>query len=436
MTRWLSGIVIVTCLLQSGEVHAQQNYLPQPGFHNTGYIGDAAPGYYAPHGSSPGSLYAQLVPGRNGGFLGGGRPPLVEIDQYLNQAWVRFDYLYWDMKGSGGRFVGAPVAPNAVGEPFDLTGQTTDVTRQLLASDRLGVPRTTLINGILTRNVVVVPQLGEAEEEGISGFRGSFGIPLNDGAIEANGFVFEDLETTSGHRTNPQTVRIGGVPVLIDGNANSSLFVLFSENMNVELSTRLHGFEANWVKRAFTPNASMTISPIVGLRYLKLTDNFLINGTDVPDSNDPTTVLNPRIFTRTQNDTIGPQIGLRAESRMKRFTLGTDLKLLFGVNRVESVLGTRQLFDLTEAPQSAIAEHTEFSPTVDFSVYGKCRATEHINLIVSYQALVGSGYGRAFNQVIYNAPSAVTDPPEFGIAEDTDDFYVHGLVLGLEIILP
>lgn len=437
MTRWLSGIALVVCGLLSVTGQAQDSW-PQSGFPSTGYIG------------APGSGPSQQNVWGEGGYYGGGSDPYAQLrpgqgyesDRRLGallggpvrESWVRFDVLHWSIKGADETLLGAPVAPDTVGTPYDLSGQ--DRSRRLQALDR--------ITGARPQTFGVVPTLGQSEESGIVGFRGSFGIPTVIGDFEANGFVFEEHNETV--KVTPFTDSfafqnlslIGAVTMTNDGVIVNDTMILFSEGLKAAHNVDFYGFETNLVNLPFTPNSSLLIRPIVGFRYLNLRDQLTISGQDVPDPlNDPTNVLNHYISSRSQNHVFGPQIGFRAESQMaQRFTLGTDFKLLFGINRIQNRVNTEQIFTMTELPQEDTTEVTRFAPVVDFSVYGRLKAHEYVNLMISYQLLVGDGFSRSYDTINYDASSSVTDPPQIRSKNSLDTFYAHGLVLGVEIVFP
>ncbi|MDA7527704.1 BBP7 family outer membrane beta-barrel protein [bacterium] len=423
MTRWLSGIAFLICGLLPLMGSAQDSW-QQSGFPSTGYIGQPGP----PGGW--GDPYAQLRPGYDDGRE---RKIAAILSGPVQESWIRFELLHWRIKGADDTLIGAPVAPEVDGTPFDLTAR--DRSRRLQALDR--------VTGARPQTFAVVPRIGDSEEPGQTGFRGSFGIPTTVGDFEFNGFVLEEYNETV--RVSPfidnigiqSASLIGAVSLLNDGVVVNDTMILFNQGLNVNHTTSLYGFEANLVNLAFTPNVDVEIRPIIGVRYLNLEDNLNISGTDIPDAvNDPTNILNHRISSSAQNHIFGPQVGFRASSKMRRFTLGTDVKLLLGVNRVQDQVRTEQIFTMDELPQTDSNEHTEFAPTFDFSVYGKFAASDHINLLISYQALVGARYSRSYDTIRYNAPAAVNDPPDITAQDGLSKFYAHGLTLGLEIIFP
>lgn len=439
MTRWLSGVILLTFGILATPGYAQGPQ-PQSGFQNTGYLGappQSHSGSWAPRPYGPpvgGGLHAQLVPNDGGRLLG----PETRLGSLLrnntNRSWIRFDYLHWDIKGADGTLVGAPVPLNPNGTPVDYSG--TDRSNRLIARDRSG-----------TRPLVdtfgIVPRVGQAEENGLNGFRGTIGIPTSAGDFEASAFVLEEFNQTI--NVNPVVDQFGfvdrtlfGVVTLFeDGQLVDDAMVLFSEGMRTSLTTNIYGMEANWVNNPFTPNVGLTVRPIVGVRYMNFKEQLSITGTDRPDPiMNPTLILNHRIHSLSQNHIFGPQVGFRAESRRNSLTFGTDLKFLFGINRISNQVETAQIFTIDEVPQTHTDDKTRFAPIIDFSVYGKYHATENISFLVAYQLIAGSGFSRAYDTIFYNASAAVNAPPEIGTRNQLSTFYAHGLTLGMEIILP
>lgn len=438
MTRWLSGIFILTLAILPATGHAQVPQ-PQSGFQNTGYIGASPQSHPGSWGQSPyvppagGAAHAQLLPNDGGWILGPETRLGSLISNNANRSWVRFDFLHWDIKGADGTLVGAPVAPQSDGTPYDLTG--VDRSNRLNATDR--------INGARPQTFVVVPRMGQAEENGLNGFRGTIGVPTTIGDFEASAFVLEEFNQTV--RVTPfldtynfgNNLLIGAVTLLDDGQVVDNVMILFNEGMTTSLSTNFYGLEANWVNNPITPNVGLTIKPIAGVRYLNFKEQLSITGSDRPlPVNDPTLVLNHRINSLSQNHILGPQVGFRAESHRKRMTLGTDFKFLFGFNQISNQVDTAQIFNVDELPQVDTDDKTRFAPIVDFSVYGKYHATENLSFLISYQLIAGSGFSRAYDTINYDAPSAVNDPPTIGTRNQLSTFYAHGLTLGVEIIFP
>ncbi len=436
MTRWLSGIILIFGILST--TGFSQGPWPQSGFQNTGYLGappPSHPGSWAPSSYGPpggGGANAQLVPG-NGGWLGPEARIGSLIGNNASRSWIRFDFLHWDIKGADGTLTGAPVSPQTDGTPYDLTA--IDRLNRLPAEDR--------INGARPQTFAVVPRVGQAEENGLNGFRGTIGIPTTAGDFEASAFVLEEFNQTI-HTApfvdnfNFQTqLLIGAVTLLDDGQVSDNVMILFNQGMTTSLTTNIYGLETNWINNPFTPNVGITVKPIVGIRYLNFKEQLSISGSDIraPLTN-PNEILNHRINSLSQNHIYGPQVGFRAEGRRKRFSYGTDFKFLFGLNRISDQVETAQIFDIDELPQVDTHDKTRFAPIVDFSVYGKYHATDYLSFLISYQLFAGSGFSRAYDTINYDAPSSVNDPPTIGTRNNLSTFYAHGLTLGMEIILP
>lgn len=444
MNRWLSGIVIFICSVVTTAGVAQVPLLhvsgESPGTAKRADL-SLADDFVLPilghhnHYSGISSVdRAQLVPDERHWAFG----PESRLGSLWNQGpgdvWVRFDLLHWRIKGADNTRIGAPVGPSdPFGTPYDLTGR--DRLRRLNAIDRISGPR--------PESHAIVPFIGSSEENGLNGFRGTFGIPTTVGVFEGSGFVLEDFQDrviinpTLDSFVIPPSTGIGAITLLSNGNVVSDAMVLFSEGLQVRHATRIFGFETNWVNNPVRPNVGTTLQPIVGFRYISFEDNLQIRGSDIPDPNDPFTVLDHRINSRAENHIFGPQIGFRAESQIRsRFSLGTDLKFMFGFNRFADQVSTSEIFSETELPRVETNEGTRFAPIVDFSVYGRFQATQNMSLLIAYQMLAGGGFSRSYDSIYYNSSASVTDPPRIGVRSSHTSFYAHGINFGLEILLP
>ena len=422
MTRWLTSFVLLISGLLPHAGEAQDQWAPPS------TVGPVQLGAYCPPGHVDAPLYAQLFPKERLDLFGRHDPQTTALlHDTVKSTWIRFDYLYWSIKGAGATQLGANVTPDPINGPFDLSGE--DRSRRLLAQDRVG--------GIRPFTTVVVPEIGEAQEEGLNGFRGNLGIPLSIGDLEANIWILEEFDQVKNQDpfnddiiTGIDNFQIGAVTLLEGGQLSNSTMILFSEDYRATLATDLWGTEMNMVYNAFTPNVSVEVHPILGLQYVNMEEQLVIAGQDMPD---PVTVLDHRIQSDTKNQVFGPQVGLRFVSTKDRFTLQTDAKFLLAFNRIENRLRTQQIFSETEDPRFMREDRTRFAPMFDLSVSLKCQATKHISLFVAYEALVGSGFSRAYDNIRYDASVSTTDPPIIGLQDQVDNFYVHGLVLGGEI---
>ncbi|MEW4489490.1 BBP7 family outer membrane beta-barrel protein [Thalassoglobus sp. JC818] len=437
MTRWLTAQVLLISGLLPMVGYAQDQWMP-PQAYGVSHGEAMPPGHY-PMGSPPpeywdggeacppsSPLYADLFPKERCDFYRGDSDSRLLIESTLRNTWIRYDYLNWGIGGDNTR-LGAPVLPDPINGPFDLSGRDRD--HRLNAQDR--------VTGLRPFTTVIVPKIGDTEHSGLNGSRLTVGVPMSIGELEANIWILEEAEEVE--RVVPfndmivpglNDFQIGAITLLEAGQLSNSTMILFSESYRASLATRVWGTEFNMVCNPLTPNVGIEVRPILGIQYINLSEDLLIAGQDVPD---PGTILNHRIDSHTQNHVFGPQVGVRFVSQIKRLTLATDAKFLFGVNRIENELGTRQLFAADETPRNLDDARTRFAPTFDFSVSAKCQATKNLSMFIAYELLVGGGYARAYDSLYYNSAAGSSDPPAITIDDSVDNFYAHGLVLGVEL---
>lgn len=420
MTRWIAGIVIAFCGLVPAIGFAQTPW-DAPGVQQTGFHfqRQPAPGP-AWHQQNDHVLY-ELLPDRELP-----RVPL-DVSEALSQSYIRFDYLLWQLSDYDDNFIGAPVLDPS----FDLSG--VDRQNRLQANDRtLGARQANIF----------VPSLGKLTMDHLNGFRGTFGLPTNVGIFEAEGFIIEESqqgirrESFDDFATLDFITQLPAITLLDNGVASNTTMILFSEGMSVRIATRLMGAEGNWIGKPAHPNTGLDISPIIGFRYMYLDENMLISGQDIPDPlNAPTTILDHRIGSAAQNNVFGPQIGVKASTSFWKFSVGGEFKFLMGINRIRNRVWTDQIFDVAEETQLSEDQNTRFAPTLDLSIYIRFHASERFTLFAGYDYLLGGGYSRSANNLVYDAPASVTDPPNIRLNTSLERFTAQGLTVGGEFIL-
>ncbi len=119
--------------------------------------------------------------------------------------------------------------------------------------------------------------------------------------------------------------------------------------------------------------------PLFGLRYIRYTNSLTISGFDAIET------LSPSISSRAENNTFGPQFGLRFAYDTKYFSLAADPKVTFGVNRHIDSVSTAQLFSPTEEPTSQKEEKTDFAPVFDLGVSGRIHLSPNWSAFVQLQ---------------------------------------------------
>jgi hypothetical protein len=433
MTRWTTGIVFTIVGLLCGAGFAQDRWEApsahpsgSPMFHPTGHQtgppgGPAAPPTWHYQRQNPDPTIEQLLPNQGVMYDTDSRFAL-DLRETFARSWIRADYLLWSLKGPGRTPLGAPLSADAA---IDADGT-------FPAIDSLGAR-------IETR--AFRPDLESAGLSRLNGIRGAFGIPTRVGSLEAEAWNIQQATRTITHdpfvdtSLQPPVTIIPAVPLLRAGVPSDQRMILFSEDYRARLQTNLFGAEGNWVLNPISPNAPVEISPLVGLRYVRLTESLSIAGTDIPDPlNDPDTVLDHRIDSRSRNNVYGPQLGVRAVTEMGRFTFGAETKVIFGINSTRNQVATEQIFTPDEDPRLEVEGENRFAPMFDLSLYSKIQVTERFSLRVAYELLYAGGFTRAFDNIRYDSAPSITDPPRIGLDVKGRNFYAHGLTIGGELL--
>lgn len=433
MNRWTTGIVFALGGLLSAAGIAQDQWEApsghpsgSPAFHPSGFHtgppgNPAGPPVWHYQRQSPDPTIEQLLPNQGLLYDTDSRFAL-DLRETFARSWIRADYLLWSLKGPDGTRLGAPLASDA-----DLDDQGT-----FPAIDTLGAR-------IETR--AFRPDLESAGLSQLNGIRGAFGIPTRVGSLEAEAWNIQQATRSItadpflDASLEPPTTIIAAVPLLRDGVPSDQRMILFSEDYRTRLQTNLFGAEGNWVFNPVSPNAPIEISPLVGFRYVRLTESLSIAGSDIPDPlNDPETVLDHRIDSRSRNNVYGPQLGLRAVTELGRVTFGAETKVIFGINSTRNMVATEQIFSPEEDPRMEVEGENRFAPMFDLALYSKVQVTERFSLRVAYELLYAGGFTRAFNNIRYDSAPSVTDPPRIGLNVKGRNFYAHGLTIGGELL--
>lgn len=436
MKRWMTGILVALGGLLPTLAHAQDPWM-SPGMQASGFQETLPPGMplqpqrwsnSAQGGYCPPSAntYQQLVPGWGTYLDDHDDPGWLPLKEAFANSYLRVDYLLWDITGPSNVLLGAPNSSGA-----DLSGKTPN--NRLVAVDPVNGPRQ------LTSAIVPTLQQSYMQQSGI---RGVIGVPTREGTLEAETWYIEkgrnniQINPFLDNQIPPGQTLIGGMTLLNNGAVSSTTMILFSQSYQAAQQTALFGAEGNWIFNPFTANVPMEVSPILGFRYIRLQDTLHIFGDDIPDpTNAPTTVLHHDISSLARNNIFGPQIGLKfASTVFKRVDLGAETKFVIGINKMSESVRTQQIYSTAEAPQIHNDQPTRFSPFFDLSLYSKIHLTNNFHLYVGYDLLLGSGISRAYQNIYYNAPASVNDPPAITLQSSHDTFIAHGLAVGGELV--
>lgn len=453
MTRWTTCLILAFGWVIPVSLPAQDPWGSPPAPHS-GYFGPQGPGYVPgpacpPYRSGPRDPYimSELVPKGPFDDADCDAPGLLPFKESLAQSWIRFDYLLWDIRPPENARIGAQTLTN-----FDASGR--DPTTRRLAQGPDTRTRTISLdpaNPLLQSDAfITVVNLNTARQNDINGGRISFGIPTNAGTLEAETWLTQKDHTKivinpvriSQTNVVPLPILIPAIPLLNNGVPADDRNLLFTEGMTVRLETSMFGTEGNWVFNANPPNTGIDWQPLLGFRYIRLEDGMHIYGRDIDISQDPTLILDHDIRSLALNHVFGPQLGLRATTKLWRFTLGAETKFVIGLNRLNNQVRTDEILrestptDPDLVPEQTTIfrdEQTRFAPFLDLSLYSKFHMSDNFALFVAYDLIYGGGISRAYDNVIYDTPASLAnDPPAIRLDGHLTSFYAQGLVVGGE----
>lgn len=381
---------------------------------------------YPPGGMGPGGIapgYGPACPPGNGQYIGGG-PQLVDPDIFydndspidlviretLRRSWMRIEYLHWNIKDPGNRLLGAETATVDPAGPFQ-------------AFDPGNIPRL----GV----AAFVPSTGDVRFDALPGMRLTLGAPTEWGSFEADIWAVMNASTTisADPEIDPTfgfTV-IPAVTLTVNGAPSDTQMILFDNGYDAELRSGMWGAQGNWVGNPVTPQNTLCLSPVVGIRYVKFDEELRISGSDI------TTATNPRITSKSNNNLVGPQLGFRASLDSKWLSFGIEPKVMFGINRHQDTVRATQIFDVANPNAFETNEDTDFAPACNVPAYAKLHLSQNFSLFAGYELLWLSNVSRATEHIVYDSPAIPTDPPQIGLKKHREQVYAHGFMVGGEL---
>ncbi len=426
-----------------------------------------ANGPMGPLPSGPGrTIYEELPDDR--GFLYNDAP----IDRFLKDAfrhaYFRTEYLLWDISDAGDTFLGA-------GSNYETDlGPVNDQSYFQLPDENSG----TVLN-------VFQPRLSGISSNENNGIRGTFGLPVfNAGTFEASIFTLQSnvgrvsASTERGFPSTDADTNGDGVPdtavsvplinagvqgVLINGGLpDGNNFLLWSgidtdgdgnidtPTYDATMKTQVWGTEANFLIEPYDANNPLQISPILGFRYLSFRENLRQtglyddpildqNGQEVIDPVTGRTVtqqVRRRIDSSVHNNLLGPQIGLRAETRQKWFALGVQPKVMMGVNTYRASLDTQNVLTINDPAQNLVDKGTTFGLVGDLEVYSRLYLGDHFSAFVGYNFMWVGSISRPADNIRYNVSTATANSPlrsDFSQDINYSGAILQGLSVGAQL---
>lgn len=383
---------------------------PYPGY--PGYPGySEAPGY-CPPGGSPNTVYEQLPDDL--GFFHEDTPLEALLKNVFRHSYYRGEYLLWNGSAPGNVLLGATAGsyiPSTVGN--------------LIPDNTFNVPT----GNPLTGNVATAtqPSLSAFDVKNLNGFKGTMGLPIGPGAVELSAFVFgnrkNEFDGTSLITQEVSADLTSVPPILTTVPANFigqpinvggvQQIMLYTDTYQATMLSSLWGTEANYIIDA--PNAGtgdlVTFSPLIGFRYLNYRESLSQSGayqivTDPATIPATTATVGREIYSQSNNNSYGPQIGMRIEvAPSKKIVFGAEPKIMLGLNSYTAALSTINVpFDAF--PDSTTFEFhkkaTVFSPIADLQVYSRINVAKHANVYVAYNLMWVGSISRPYDTMGYD----------------------------------
>jgi hypothetical protein len=323
------------------------------------------------------------------------------LDEFLGDvarnSYFRLEYLNYAFKNPEDRLLGSAILSQAdPSVPF----QVTDTGGQLAGEAR-------------------VATTGDLNYPDAQGIRGTVGVQLIGGALEASIFYFSQVEDGSfidrlgdqsrNNPLNPLTPpQFIATSTLTNGQLGNNL-LLYDDSFSTSASAELWGSEANYVFDAYLPEPMFQLRPIVGFRYLNLNED--LNQIGVFDQQDQLLVpLVSRISSYTENSIYAPQIGLRGELVSRWLTLGIEPKLAAGVNVYETSVVTQSLRSAGDPLTKTTASGEKFMFVGELNAYARFHIRQNFSFTVGYQATFIDQVARPASSILYNDNGASADP--------------------------
>jgi hypothetical protein len=230
----------------------------------------------------------------------------------------------------------------------------------------------------------------------------------------------------------------------------------------VQNITRLNGVELSRMYRARQLHSGAWFELLYGVRWLQMQDTFTVNGRNsfnsletLPISPSQTSAVvnyfNPLSdstwMTRTQNNMVGPQIGMRLWRQRQKWITSLETRFMAAANfqtvNQRTVLGNNVLPNTADALDSGLffpvifqgigsnysTFATTFAPVGELRVNVSYQVTRSVGLKVGYTGIVAGGITRASNRVDYSGPNLIS------ILDGNNNqlFYANGVNFGVEI---
>ncbi|MDA0281862.1 MAG: BBP7 family outer membrane beta-barrel protein [Planctomycetota bacterium] len=339
-----------------------------------------------------------------------------------SDSYFRLEYLNYNFDGPGNTLLGAPVLSQI------------DPTTPFPVTDTGG-------NSIGEARVATTSPIRYSDGQAI---RATLGIPLIGGTLEgnifffsqvSNGFIIDELgaPTTGNPLDLPQFV---ATSTRTNGQIGNNL-LLYDDSYSATMSAELWGSEGNFIFDAYLPDPMLQLHPIVGFRYLNLTEE--LGQIGVFDQQDNlVTPLTSRINSESRNQLYTPQIGLRVELKNRWLTLGFEPKLGVGANSYSDTVTTQSLSSDGDPFTSSTVSGSRFTAVGELNLYARLHIRQNIALSIGYSNTWLYNVTRAHSSIFYDDIPGVDAngqpfDPAIVAGPSFENFKFGGLTTSIEI---
>jgi len=411
----LLSVGVSRCEAQTYGAYGQPIACPPGSMHQSGHPMPITP-HYTP---GPANWVQEDITADRGGLYED--TPLDEfIKDVSRDAFVRLEWLSWGYRKPGNGALGSQILSTTdPRERFDIT----------VGGTNFGDARVETLEGI--------------KADQVSGIRGTVGLPLAMGDVEASIFYFENF--SAGTRVDgsdgigfeavpgdPTTVQFIATTTLTNGQLSNNAF-LYDSSFSTRYESNLWGSDINYVFDAALSEPFIQIRPMFGFRYLAIDEQLDQLGVfDGQGQLTPAQIVRSQIGSTSENNVYIPQVGVRIETTSRWLTLGVQPKFGLGVNQYRGTVFTESLRSVGDPFTQTTESGEKLSVSGELAVYGKLHINRHVSLTVGYTFLFVDNVTRAHNSILYNDNGQNQDPavvsnPGF------DLMYYQGLNVGGEI---
>ena len=351
--------------------------------------------------------------------------PLVRTDG----AFLRVEYLNWNIRKPGHELLGAPVA--GVADPslpflvFPPGGGTPFGFAQVPTTSSINLGN---ISGLQVTGGVSFIDGGSLEVSAFMLARKSSGFRLGRA-----GLIPFDIDNDSGPNGDPPDEEIlegealplfYGTSTLLNGQVSNH--VLLYDTYQAVFQSRLWEAEANYLYD-LDAVGPLQFRPLIGFRYLNLTERLTQTGVFLAVPPIVTT-----IDAHTTNNLAGPQIGFRTSVVTEYLEVGITPKIFVLANSMNVNVFTNHLranFD----PIVGSSDHTTRAAFgADVGTYVQINVTPRFSIRGGYNLLWIGNVTRPQKDVYYN-DNGIAAPPGVVARLITTDVLITGFSVGGEL---